>query len=137
MDLDATGLFDTNFEPYKFPAGKIILCGVPGAFTPGCTQKHLPGFVKSRRLLDIKGYKVIFMAVTDGCVMEAWNKHHGHPDIEVVADPLARFSKNIGMDHDYGESMGVRCKRFALLIEDGKIVKEFKKPWAEDVIGEL
>ena len=137
MDLDTTGLFDTNFEPYKFPEGKIILCGVPGAFTPGCTQKHLPGFVKNRRLLDSKGYKVIFMAVTDGCVMEAWNKHHGHPDIEVVADPLARFSKRIGMDHDYGESMGVRCKRFALLIEDGKIVKEFKKPWAEDVIGEL
>ena len=118
--------------------GKIILCGVPGAFTPGCTEKHLPGFVDNLdKLVDMGIDKVIFMSVTDGCVMEAWNNHHGDCDIQVLADPLAKFTKRIGMDHDYGESMGIRCRRFALLIEDCEIVKEFKSPYAHGVMAEL
>lgn len=138
MELDTTGLFDIDFQPYKFNQGKIILCGVPGAFTPGCTNKHLPGFVDNLDNLKKLGIdEIIFMAVNDGCVMHAWNTHNGHPDITVLADPLAVFTKSIGMDHDYGETMGIRCRRFALLIEDGKIVKEFKSPFVDGVMAEL
>lgn len=138
MALNTQGLYDVDFKPYKFTQGRIILCGVPGAFTPGCTNKHLPGFVeKLNKIKDLGIDKVIFMAVNDGCVMNAWNQHHGHPDIEVLSDPLGTFSKEIGMDHDYGETMGVRCRRFALLIEDGEIVKEFKSPFVDGVMAEL
>jgi len=138
MALNTNGLFDVNFDPYEIEDGKIILCGVPGAFTPGCTEKHLPGFVDNLdELTDLGIDKVIFMSVTDGCVMEAWNRYHGDSAIQVLADPLAKFTKRIGMEHDYGETMGVRCRRFALLIENGEIVKEFKSPYAHGVMAEL
>lgn len=139
MAVDTTGLFDTNFEPFQFdPNKRYVMCGVPGAFTPGCTEKHLPGFVENLDELKKLGIdQVIFMAVNDGCVMEAWNKHHGHPDIQMLADPMAVFTHHIGMQHDFGESMGVRCRRFAVLVENGEIVKEFKSPFYHGVMAEL
>jgi len=128
MEINNKGLYvfkDNDYKPYEIPQGKVIMCGVPGAFTPGCTNKHLPGYVNNLEKLDCK---VIFVAVNDPSVMDAWNNIHGHKDIDSVADPLAVFSKSIGKDVDYGESMGIRCKRFAILLQDGKFIKEFENP---------
>ena len=69
MGLETKGLYilkDGDYVPYTLPQGKVILCGVPGAFTPGCTKRHLPGFAKNLDKLDAK---VVFVAVNDSSVM--------------------------------------------------------------------
>lgn len=139
--MDTTGLFilkDKDIVPYTIKHKKVIMCGVPGAFTPGCSQKHLPGFVGSLDKLKEKGIdKVIFVAVNDAFVMKAWNDARGHISIDCVSDPLAVFTKRLKKDVDWGETFGVRCKRFALLIENGEITKDFKDPFIEGVLNEL
>jgi 2-Cys peroxiredoxin 5 len=146
-NVGKTGLFYLNKErqeygdclPYDIRKDrKMIICGVPGAFTPGCTNHHLPGFAKGLDLLKPYGIKkVIFFAVNDAMVMDAWNNIHGHPDIAAVSDPLAVFSKSIGEDVDFGESFGIRCNRCAYLIEDGELIHKFKDPFFDGVLEEL
>ena len=139
--LDTTGLFileGNKIIPYKINNSKVILCGVPGAFTYGCTTRHLPGFAKNLTELKNKGIeKVVFMSVNDAFVMDEWNKLHGNPDIDSVSDPLAVFSKRMKEDVDWGETFGVRCNRFAYLIENGEITKKFEDPFIEGVLKEL
>ena len=136
MEINNKGLYifkDNDYKPYEIPQGKVILCGVPGAFTSGCTNKHLPGYANN---LEKLGCKVVFVGVNDPSVMDAWNNLHGHKDIDAVEDPLAVFSKSIGKDVDYGETMGIRCKRFAILLQDGEFVKEFKDPFVEGALND-
>lgn len=139
--LDTQGLFileNKKIVSYNLTYSKAILVGVPGAFTTGCTKKHLPGFVKNLETLKNKGIeKVVFMAVNDAFVMDEWNKIHGHPDIDSVSDPLAVFSKKLKKEVDWGETFGTRCNRFAVLVENGEITKEFKDPFIEGVLEEL
>tara|TARA_B100001057_G_scaffold455603_1_gene502269 strand:+ start:795 stop:1223 length:429 start_codon:yes stop_codon:yes gene_type:complete len=139
--IDTQGLFILNGKeivPYTINDEKMILCGVPGAFTYGCTTRHLPGFANNLSQLKSKGiHKVAFMSVNDAIVMNEWNKLHGHKDIDSVSDPLAVFSKRIKKDVDWGETFGTRCNRFAFLIEKGKVIKEFKDPFIEGVLAEL
>ncbi len=133
MELNNKGLYilkNGDYVPYNMPQGKVILCGVPGAFTPGC-NKHLPGFANNLDKLDAK---VVFVAVNDPSVMHEWNVLFGHPDIDAVADPLAVFTKNINKDIDFGDYMGIRCKRYAMLIQDGVFVKEYENPFIEGVL---
>ena len=139
--MDTTGLFilkDNNIVPYKIQEKKVILCGVPGAFTPGCTNRHLPGFVDNLGKLKEKGIeKVIFMAVNDAFVMDEWNKLYGDKQIDAVSDPIAEFTTRMNEKVDWGKQFGVRCNRFAYLIEDGQIVKKFDDPFIEGVMKEL
>lgn len=133
MELNNKGLYilkNGDYVPYNIPHGKVILCGVPGAFTPGC-NKHLPGFANNLDKLDAK---VVFVAVNDPSVMHEWNALFGHPDIDAVADPLAVFTKNISKDIDFGDYMGIRCKRYAMLIQDGVFVKEYENPFIEGIL---
>ena len=76
----------------------------------------------------------MFVAVNDPSVMYEWNILFGHPDIDAVADPLAVFTKSISKDIDFGDSMGIRCKRYAMLIQDGVFVKEYENPFIEGVL---
>ena len=139
--MDTTGLFilkDKNIVPYEIKENKVILCGVPGAFTPGCTNRHLPGFVDNLGKLKEKGIeKVIFMAVNDAFVMDEWNKLYGDKQIDAVSDPIAEFTTRMNEKVDWGKQFGVRCNRFAYLIEDGQIVKKFDDPFIEGVMKEL
>ena len=139
--MDTTGLFilkDKNIVPYEIKEKKVILCGVPGAFTPGCTNRHLPGFVDHLGEKKEKGIdKVIFMSVNDAFVMDEWNKLHGDKQIDSVSDPIAEFTTRINEKVDWGKQFGVRCNRFAYLIEDGQIVKKFDDPFIEGVMKEL
>jgi len=133
VELNNKGLYilkNGDYVPYNMPQGKVILCGAPGAFTPGC-NKHLPGFANNLDKLDAK---VVFVAVNDPSVMYEWNILFGHPDIDAVADPLAVFTKNINKDIDFGDYMGIRCKRYAMLIQDGVFVKEYENPFIEGVL---
>ena len=132
-------LKDGYIKPYELDTTKtIIMCGIPGAFTGDCTYKHLPGFVNNLQKLKDKGIdKVVFVGVNDAYVMHEWNKLHGHSDIDSVSDPLAKFAKSVEKDVDWGDSFGVRSHRYAFLIKNGVITKEFLNPLIEGVIKEL
>lgn len=106
-------------------AGKTVaLFGVPGAFTPTCSIKHLPGFVAQYDALKAKGVDLVAcMAVNDVFVMTAWGKDQGVGDkVMMLADGSAAFTKAMGMELDLtARGLGVRSQRFALLAKDGKV----------------
>lgn len=109
-----------------FFAGKtVVLFGVPGAFTPTCSAKHLPGFVAQLSALKAKGVDVIAcMAVNDPFVMAAWAKDQGITNqIAMIADGSADFTKAMGLELDLtARGLGPRCQRFGLIARDGKVV---------------
>jgi peroxiredoxin len=131
-------LLNDQVIDYQIPAeGTVVLCGVPGAFTPGCTKRHLPGFVQHLAALSALGVdKVIFVATNDAFVMAGWNAQHGHPDIDCVGDQFGYYCDSIG-ELDPDNSFGLRCNRFALLIRDGVIVHRFQDPFVEGVLEVL
>ena len=127
--------------------GRVVLFSVPGAFTPTCNAKHLPGFVQQASALKGKGVaKIVCMAVNDVFVMDAWGKSAGVGDsIVMAADGNGDYARALGLELDArGFGMGMRGQRFALVIEDG-IVKqvhvevpgEFKVSSAEHVLANL
>ena len=105
---------------------KVILFGLPGAFTPTCSVKHLPGFVKGADQLREKNIKkVICVSVNDPFVMDAWGKTHNVQNkILMVADYKANFTKSIGAELDLNKrGLGIRSSRYTMLVEKGNIVK--------------
>ena len=105
---------------------KVILFGLPGAFTPTCSVKHLPGFVKGADQLREKNIKkVICVSVNDPFVMDAWGKiHNVQNKILMVADYKADFTKNIGAEFDLNKrGLGIRSSRYTMLVEKSNIVK--------------
>jgi peroxiredoxin len=104
-------------------AGKtVILFGVPGAFTPTCSQQHLPGYLSQYDALRSKGVDTIAcMAVNDVFVMDAWGRANGVGErILMLADGNGAFTRALGLELDLsGFGMGIRSKRFSLLVEDG------------------
>ena len=139
--LNCKGLYafkDGKIKPFELDDKKTIMCGIPGAFTDGCTKKHLPGFAKNLGKLKEKGVeKVLFVGNNDVYVMNEWNMQHGSPEIITISDPLAVFTKSINKDEDWGDSFGIRTSRYAFLIENKNIVKEFKNPFIEGVLEEI
>ncbi|MGX9963432.1 redoxin family protein [Roseomonas sp. F4] len=106
-------------------AGKtVVLFGVPGAFTPTCSAKHLPGFVTQAAALKAKGVDVIAcVSVNDAFVMGAWAKDQGiTEEVVMLADGSAAFTKAMGLEFDLtARGLGVRSQRFALVAKDGKV----------------
>jgi peroxiredoxin len=102
-------------------SGKVVLFAVPGAFTPGCSNVHLPGFVERGAELKAKGVDTIAcVAVNDVFVMDAWGRAHGADDILMLADGNLEFTEAIGMVLDgSGFGLGNRSRRYAAIIEDG------------------
>ena len=108
-----------------FKGKKVVLLAVPGAFTPTCSIKHLPGFVQNADAFKAKGVDTIAcIAVNDVFVMDAWGKDQGTGDkISMLADGAAAFAKAIGLELDLNaRGMGWRSQRYALIAEDGKVV---------------
>ena len=103
--------------------GKVVLFAVPGAFTPTCSNKHLPGFVQHMEDFRERGIRVACMSVNDAFVMHAWGESQGVPeDLLMLADGNATFSKALGLELDGTKNgMGIRSKRFALYAEDGVV----------------
>jgi glutaredoxin/glutathione-dependent peroxiredoxin len=107
-----------------FKGKKVVLFAVPGAFTPTCSMKHLPGFVESAAAIKAKGVDdIVCMAVNDAFVMSAWgDSQKAHGKVRMVADGNAELTKALGLELDAsGFGMGQRSKRFALIAKDGKV----------------
>lgn len=106
-----------------FKGKKVVLFSVPGAFTPTCSAKHLPGYVEKFTEFKRKGVDVACLAVNDAFVMNAWAKDQKVPDgLWMLADGNGAFSKQLGLELDATPfGMGMRGKRFALYAEDGVI----------------
>ena len=107
-----------------FKGHKVVLFAVPGAFTPTCSAKHLPGFVENAEKLSAKGAdRIVCLAVNDAFVMGAWAKDQNVGDkVIMLADGSAAFTKALGLELDLvARGMGVRAQRFALVAEDGKV----------------
>jgi len=103
---------------------KVILFGLPGAFTPTCSNKHLPSFLKSTKELKKKDIKKVFcISVNDPFVMEAWGKSYSLKDqITLLADVNSNFTKSIGAEFNW-KGWGLRSKRYTMLLENGIVKK--------------
>ncbi len=107
-----------------FKGKKVVLFAVPGAFTPTCSNKHLPGFVQNADTMKARGVDTIAcIAVNDVFVMGAWGKEQGTGEkITMLADGAAAFAKAIGLELDLNaRGMGWRSQRYALVAVDGKV----------------
>jgi len=105
-----------------FGGRRAILVGVPGAFTPTCSNEHLPGYVERAAELRAAGIeRIVCLAVNDPYVMAAWGRDLGVGDaIEMVSDARGELTRALGLEREYPTSgLGVRCRRFAALLEDG------------------
>ncbi|MGI9290152.1 MAG: peroxiredoxin [Gammaproteobacteria bacterium] len=105
-----------------FKGKKVVLFSVPGAFTPTCSMKHLPGFIDNADALKSNGVDAIAcMAVNDVFVMDAWGKDQSAGDkVMMLADGNADYSKALGLDLDAsGFGMGTRGQRFSIIVDDG------------------
>lgn len=105
---------------------KVIILGMPGAFTKTCSLLHLPGFIKNYQLALQKGVtQIICIAVNDPNVMRAWGESHKVGDkILMVGDPYLTLTKNIGAEIDKSEKgLGIRSNRYTMLVEDGEVRK--------------
>jgi peroxiredoxin len=130
-----------------FGKGKVVTFSVPGAFTPTCSARHLPGFVEHAAAIKAKGVaRIVCIAVNDVFVMNAWGKSADVGDkIVMAADGNGEFTRALGLELDAtGFGMGKRGQRFAMITENG-VVKalnvegpgEFKVSSAEYVLGQL
>lgn len=130
-----------------FKGKTVIVFGVPGAFTPTCSAKHLPGFVQHADALKQKGVdSIACVSVNDAFVMGAWGKDQNVGDkVVMLADGSAKLAKALGLELDLTErGLGMRNQRFAMLVEDG-VVKSidvdaagtFEKTSAESLLSTL
>ena len=128
-----------------FPGKKVVLFAVPGAFTPGCSMTHLPGFVVNADKIKARGVDTIAcVAVNDAFVMGAWGKDQNADEILMLADGNAEFTAALGLELDgSGFGLGNRSKRYAMIVEDGTVTylgvdeKAIEKSSAETVLGQL
>jgi peroxiredoxin len=132
--------------PEYFKGKRVALFSVPGAFTPTCSAKHLPGYVEKAADLKAKGVdEIVCTAVNDPFVMGAWNVASGSKDITMLADGNGEFAKALGLEVDLtGGGLGKRGQRFSMIVNDGKVEQlnveapgEFKVSSAEHMLGQL
>ena len=122
-----------------FKGRRVVLVAVPGAFTPTCHRNHLPGYVEKKAEILAHGVDAIAVtSVNDVFVLDAWSKASGAEGIEFLADGNGDFAKAIGLEMDgTGFGLGVRSKRYAMLVEDGvvKALNVEDTPSKADVSG--
>ena len=101
---------------------KVMLVGVPGAFTPTCHVSHLPGYIEHLSSFEAKGYSVVFISVNDPFVMKAWSEASNADGINMIADGNGDLTEALGLVMDAsGFGLGKRCMRFAMAIENSVI----------------
>jgi peroxiredoxin len=144
--MTADGIKDVSTREL-FAGKRVVLFAVPGAFTPTCSAKHLPGFVEQADAILKKGVdRIVCLSVNDAFVMGAWGKAQNTGDkVMLVADGNAAFSDAVGLAFDgSGFGMGTRSQRYAMIVQDGVVKKlfvekpmEFKVSSAESVLAAL
>ena len=129
-----------------FDGRNVVLFAVPGAYTPTCSERHLPGYVQHFDDFRERGIEVLCMSVNDPFVMQAWGQSQHVPDgLQMLADGNADFTKALGLELDAsGYGMGTRSRRFSMYVEDSVVKKlfveapgEFKVSSAEYMLDEL
>jgi peroxiredoxin len=144
MNSDGPG---TLHSEKLFADRKLVLFAVPGAFTPGCSRKHLPGYITQAQTIRDKGIDTIAcLSVNDAYVMAAWAESSGASDnILMLADGNADYTRLLGMDLDSSRfGMGIRSRRYAMVVDDGVVTQLFidkpgqiKLSTAENVLAHL
>ena len=145
--LKATPEGPQPVETDSFFAGrKVALFSVPGAFTPTCSARHLPGFVEKAAELKAKGIdEIACTAVNDAFVLSNWNKASGSSDVTMLADGNGEFAEALGLTMDgSGFGMGKRGQRFSMIVNDGVVEElnveqpgDFNVSSAEHMLGQL
>jgi glutaredoxin/glutathione-dependent peroxiredoxin len=133
---DASFMTMTDEGPKKistselFDGQKVVLFAVPGAFTPTCHARHLPGFVQHADAIRAKGVdRIACVAVNDHFVLGAWARDLGADAIQFLADGRGHFTRAIGLETDPPERpYGPRSERYAMIVEDGKVTALFVEP---------
>ena len=129
-----------------FAGRKVALFAVPGAFTPTCSAKHLPGFAEKAEELKSKGVdEIACISVNDAFVMGAWQQADGSKDVTMLADGNGEFAEAVGLTMDgSGFGMGKRSQRYSMLVDDGEVRKlnvekpgDFSVSSAEHMLGQL
>lgn len=121
--LTAEGIKDVALDDLT-RGKKVVLFAVPGAFTPTCSERHLPGFLGRADALKAKGIDaIICVAVNDPFVLGAWEKATGVDGrVEILSDGNAQLTKAIGLEMDgSGAGLGIRSKRYAMVVDDGVV----------------
>ena len=136
VKVKATDMRDLSTQEL-FAGKKVVLFAVPGAFTPTCSEQHLPGYIAKADEIRAKGVDdILCVAVNDAFVMDAWGKDRGVGDkVTMIADGNADLAKALGLDFDgSGIGFGVRAQRFAAIVEDGVVTKlAVEEPMAFEV----
>lgn len=142
--LTADGMVNHNVAEL-FADKKVVLFAVPGAFTPTCSEAHLPGFVVNADTIKEKGVDLICcVSVNDAFVMKAWGEVHNASELLMLGDGDAAFTKAIGLDMDTASFGGVRSQRYAMIIDNGVVTQlnveapsQFEVSTAEAILAEL
>ncbi|EEZ83209.1 peroxiredoxin [Vibrio alginolyticus] len=143
-ELTADGMVNHDVTEL-FANKKVVLFAVPGAFTPTCSEAHLPGYVVLADELKAKGVDVIAcVSVNDAFVMQAWGEAQNASEILMLGDGDASFTKALGLEMDTGGFGGIRSQRYAMIIENGTVTKlnveepkEFEASKAETILAAL
>ena len=125
-----------NIQSSKYLSNKkVVLVGVPGAFTPTCHLSHLPGYIENIARFKEKGFTVTFIAVNDPFVMKSWSEVSNANDIDMLADGNCDLTEELGLVMDgSGFGLGNRCQRFAMIIENGVVNSvDIEQPGEMDV----
>lgn len=136
--LSTKGVIGTEqFDPaVKFATGTHVLFAVPGAFTPTCSEQHLPGYVAHAEEFNKRGVAGVYcLATNDAFVMQAWSKDQNVGDkVIMLSDGNGQWSEQLGLTMDTGAFGGIRTQRFAMIIRDGVLSNLFvESPQAFDV----
>ena len=121
QQMQQNGVIDITTEEL-FDGKKVVVFGLPGAFTPTCSASHLPGYVVKSDEIFAKGVdSIICISVNDAFVMSAWGEQHNVEDrVMMIADGSANFARALGLDLDLiARGMGVRSQRYAMVINNG------------------
>ncbi|ASP39175.1 peroxiredoxin [Bacterioplanes sanyensis] len=143
-ELNADGM-QTHKTDELFANKRVVLFAVPGAFTPTCSEAHLPGYVVLADKLKAAGVDMIAcVSVNDAFVMSAWGKAQNAHEITMLGDGDGSFTKALGLEMDTGTFGGVRSQRYAMVIENGVVTqlnveapKEFEVSKAEVILAVL
>ena len=125
-----------NINSDEYLSGKkMVLVGVPGGFTPTCHLSHLPGYVENLQKFKDKDYSVSFISVNDPFVMKSWSDASNANDIDMIADGNCDLTNELGLTMNAsGFGMGNRCKRFAMIIDNGVVQSvDIEEPGAIEV----
>ncbi|MCG6279892.1 peroxiredoxin [Vibrio diabolicus] len=143
-ELTADGMVNHDVTEL-FANKKVVLFAVPGAFTPTCSEAHLPGYVVLADELKATGVDLIAcVSVNDAFVMQAWGEAQNASEILMLGDGDASFTKALGLEMDTGGFGGIRSQRYAMIIENGIVTKlnveepkKFEASKAETILAAL